>query len=94
MTRKFDQAIVSSVDFRWNNINHTNKPRQNDRHAADCIMKLIFLIENFYISTQISLACVTNSPINKNIKRHTAHIIVSWPNPKQWQVGQLPIWWW
>ena len=21
---------------------------------------------------------------NKNIERHTAHIIVSWPNPKQW----------
>ena len=24
---------------------------------------------------------------HKNIKRHTAHAIVSWPNPKQWQMG-------
>ena len=24
---------------------------------------------------------------NKNIERHTAHTIVSWPNPKQWQMG-------
>ena len=24
---------------------------------------------------------------HKNITRHTAHTIVSWPNPKQWQMG-------
>ena len=24
--------------------------------------------------------------ISKNIKRHTAHTIVSWPNPKQWVI--------
>ena len=24
----------------------------------------------------------------KNIKRHTAHTIVSWPNPKQWVIGK------
>ena len=24
----------------------------------------------------------------KNIERHTAHTIVSWPNPKQWVIGK------
>ena len=26
---------------------------------------------------------------NKNIERHIAHAIVSWPNPKQWQMGNI-----
>ena len=26
---------------------------------------------------------------NKNIKRHTAHTIVSWPNPKQWVIVNI-----
>ena len=25
--------------------------------------------------------------LNKNIERHTAHTIVLWPNPIQWQIG-------
>ena len=29
------------------------------------------------------------SQIHKNIKRQIAHTIVSWPNPKQWQMGQF-----
>ena len=38
-------------------------------------------------------ACATHNftylvrgPSNKNIERHTAHTIVSWPNPKQWVI--------
>ena len=46
----------------------TPKPRRNGRHVADNILRLIFVIENVYISIQISLECVTNSPINKNVK--------------------------
>ena len=30
---------------------------------------------------------------NKNIERHTAHTVVSWPNPKL-NGFILPIWWW
>ena len=26
------------------------------------------------------------APFDKNIERHTAHTIVSWPNPKQWVI--------
>ena len=33
----------------------------------------------------------------KNIERHTAHTVVSWPNPELWIIIHmfiLPIWWW
>ena len=30
------------------------------------------------------------SPVDKNIERHTAHTIVSWPNPKQWVIHSSP----
>ena len=30
----------------------------------------------------------------KNIERHSATTIVSWPNPKQWITMILRIWWW
>ena len=26
---------------------------------------------------------------DKNIERHTPHTIVAWPNPKQWQIGDV-----
>ena len=36
----------------------------------------------------VSLKSMVNSVVQdiffKNIERHTAHTIVSWPNPKQW----------
>ena len=32
--------------------------------------------------------CMSGSVTRKNIKRHTANTIVSWPNPKQWWRGK------
>ena len=34
--------------------------------------------------THIRVGMLTIIGSDKNIKRHTAHTIVSWPNPKQW----------
>ena len=39
-------------------------------HVCICITELIFMIDG----------------LGKNIERHTAHTIVSWPNPKQWVI--------
>ena len=40
-------------------------PRQNGRHSPDNIFKCIFLNENAWILTRISLKCVPKGPINK-----------------------------
>ena len=43
---------------------NTLRPRQNGRHFADDIFKCIFLNENVWIPTQISLKFVPQGPIN------------------------------
>ena len=43
---------------------NTLKPRQNGRHFADDIFKRIFLNENIWIPTKISLKFVTKGSIN------------------------------
>ena len=43
---------------------NTLRPRQNGRHFADDIFKLIFLNENVWISIEISLKFVPQGPIN------------------------------
>ena len=40
------------------------KPRQNGRNFLHGVFKFIFLNENVWISTEISLKFVPNSPIN------------------------------
>ena len=44
---------------------NTLRPRQNGRHFPDDIFKWIFLNENVWISTNISLKFVPRGPINK-----------------------------
>ena len=43
---------------------NTLRPSQNYRHFADDIFRCIFLNENVWISTNISLKCVPKGPIN------------------------------
>ena len=43
---------------------NTLRPRQNGRHFADDILKCIFLNENVWIPTEISLKFVPKGPIN------------------------------
>ena len=43
---------------------NTLRPRQEDRHFADDILKCIFLIENAWISINTSLKFVPQGPIN------------------------------
>ena len=50
-------------DARSQNIN-TFRPRQNGRHFPDDIFKCIFLNENDWIPTEISLKFVPQGPIN------------------------------
>ena len=40
------------------------RPRQNGRHFADDVFKLIFLNENVWISINISLKFISQGPIN------------------------------
>ena len=44
---------------------NTLRPNQNGRHFADDIFKCIFLNENAWISSKISLKIVPKGPINK-----------------------------
>ena len=39
------------------------------------------------IRVQIEIYPIDDELTDKNIERHTAHTIVSWHNPKQWQLG-------
>ena len=66
------QAIIWSNDGRllrhicvthsqWLN---TLRPKQNGRHFADDIFKCIFLIENEWMSLEISLKFILKGPIN------------------------------
>ena len=48
----------------WPKVN-TLRPRPNDRHFADDIFKCIFLKENLWISTKISLKYVRHGLIDK-----------------------------
>ena len=41
-------------------------------------------VANRQMSHQSDLAFVHLKHSRKNIVKHTAHTIVSWPNPKQW----------
>ena len=49
------------TQFWWLN---TLRPRQNGRHFADAIFKLIFLNENVWIPIKISLKFIPQGPIN------------------------------
>ena len=50
----------------------------------------VVLFATILTSTTVSIALTCKysiiSDIDKNIERHTTHIIVSWPNPKQWMI--------
>ena len=66
-----------------------SSPRLNRYHLADGVFKFIFLRKTYCILLRIWLNCVPNGSLaniclNKDRERHTAHTIVSWPNPKQW----------
>ena len=59
------KAILSSASLgaRRSRLN-TLRPRQNGRHFADDIFKCIFMNENVWISSKISLKFVPKGPIN------------------------------
>ena len=62
----------------WLNLVNSLRPRRNEQHFADDIFKRIFLNENVWISTKISLKFVPKGPIN-NI---TALVqILAWRRP-------------
>ena len=73
---QWDQQI--RLDFMTLN---TFRPRQNGRHFADAILKCIFLNENVWIPTEISLKFVPKGPID-NIQALVK--IMAWRRPDQW----------
>ena len=57
------QRINECIRVTWGEIN-TLRPRQTGHHFADDIFKCIFLNENVWIPTTISLKFVPKGPIN------------------------------
>ena len=77
--------LTSNTHYQGDTIN-TLRPRQNGRHFADDIFKWIFLNENVWIASKISLKFVPQGPIN-NIpalvqimawRQATRHYLVQW----------------
>ena len=46
--------------------------------SAKIYMFICYELESLKMNTEV---------LSKNVERHTAHTIVSWPGPKQWQMG-------
>ena len=56
--------IIFHSKGEWNCTLNILRPRQNGRHFADDIFKWIFLNENVWVPTEISLKFVPHGPIN------------------------------
>ena len=71
-----------SLFFGFNISTKLNKQKPYGRH----LLRLVKLTCSFrsWISNYIYMKLYDT--VNKTIERHTAHTIVSWPNPKQWVI--------
>ena len=69
-----------TVEMPWNLECWEAAPR-NGR-----IRKLVIVSWNFIMSRNEKYHLFTNVRFYKNIERHAAHALVSWPNPKQWVI--------
>ena len=72
---------------------NTMRPRQNGRHSADDIFKSIFLKENVWISTYISLKFIPKGPNRQFISFGLDNCLM--PNKRQaiiWTNGGLVYW--
>ena len=59
-----NQSLWNNFHFSHGPVIITSRPRENDRHFPDDILKCIFLNEKVWIFIKISLKFVPKGPIN------------------------------
>ena len=53
---------------------------------VDGLVSCPWNLDPAFVWNQRTNWCLSSNPLHKNIERHTADTIVSWPNPRQWVI--------